>query len=179
MEVYAGQHLDLTMNTDVVRMHRLKTTSYTVLGPAQLGACLGGASDAQRAALAAWAEPIGEAFQVRDDLLGTFGDAASTGKPGEDLRHGKRTALIAELHRSAGPRDRAAVERVLGRADATEAEVADALRALVDSGVRARIEARVEARFQAAARALAEAPFDAPGRALLERLGVLLARRGR
>ena len=64
--------------------------------------------------------PMGEAFQVRDDLLGTFGDVEATGKPsGNDLRNGKRTALIAEVEAArATEAERGALDAVLGNADA-------------------------------------------------------------
>ena len=77
-KVYLGQHLDITANNDVQRMHQLKTGSYTVDGPAMLGALLAEADTEKRDSLKRWAEPLGEAFQLRDDLLGTFGDFDAT-----------------------------------------------------------------------------------------------------
>ena len=100
-EVIAGQLLDMrgeASDAHVESMHDLKTGSYTVRGPLALGAILAGASAEQRAALDRFAAPRGVAFQLRDDLLGTFGDPKATGKPaGNDLRRGKRTALVAAL----------------------------------------------------------------------------------
>ena len=62
--------------------------------------------------------PLGEAFQLRDDVLGVFGDPAHTGKPaGDDLREGKRTVLVALAHDHAGPARRAALEAGLGDGD--------------------------------------------------------------
>ena len=97
-DVVYGQGLDLIAYPDVALIQRLKTGSYSVTGPLLLGAVLAGADAAQRTALARYAEPAGEAFQVRDDFLGTFGAPEKTGKPaGNDLRAGKRTAIIEEL----------------------------------------------------------------------------------
>jgi geranylgeranyl diphosphate synthase type I len=84
-DVIAGQLLDVYGELDdpraVEQMHDLKTGSYTVRGPLELGALLAGASAADHVALARFARPVGIAFQLRDDLLGTFADPAVTGKP--------------------------------------------------------------------------------------------------
>ena len=87
---------------EVEAMHALKTASYTVRGPVVIGARLAGARDAQIAALVGFADPLGVAFQLRDDVLGTFGEPGATGKPaGNDLREGKRTALVVDALRDA------------------------------------------------------------------------------
>ncbi|HSO33708.1 MAG TPA: polyprenyl synthetase family protein [Labilithrix sp.] len=149
-------------------IHALKTASYTVTGPLAMGAQLAGASDARVAQLAQYGRPLGIAFQLRDDLLGVFGDASATGKPvGNDIRQGKHTALIAEMHRDAAAQ--ALLSRVLGNATASDAEVAEVVRAMERSGAKARVEARVaellaEARAALAAMALPEA---SPGRTWL------------
>ena len=75
----------------------LKTGSYTVRGPCRIGAALAGARPDQVQSLLDFAQPLGIAFQLRDDLLGTFGDPAATGKPaGNDLRRGNRTPLVSD-----------------------------------------------------------------------------------
>jgi len=123
-----GQQLDLLAVEDVSRMHQLKTGSYTLRGPLALGAVLGGGTEAQRAALDAFGEPLGEAFQLRDDLLGTFGDPKATGKPaGNDLRAGKRTSLVLAVERGGDADALAAVRAVFGEADASEASVQAAI----------------------------------------------------
>lgn len=177
-DVVAGQALDLRGSTDVTRMQQLKTGSYTVDGPLALGATLAGASPAQLDGLARFGVPIGEAFQVRDDLLGTFGDTAVTGKPvGNDLRAGKRTALVREAETSVGEAERAPLTRVLGRADASETEIRDAMAMLEHTGVRARVEGRLEELLGRALRALEAAPVDPRGRTLLAGLARRIARR--
>src|SRR5262249_27404185 len=118
-EVVFGQQLDLLGAADVALMHHLKTGSYTVRGPLALGALLGGAGQAQPDAWRACGEPLGIAFQLRDDLLGTFGDPGATGKPaGNDLRAGKRTALVLAAERTLGEAERAPIRAVLGKRDA-------------------------------------------------------------
>jgi len=177
-DVVAGQALDLRSSTDVTRMQQLKTGSYTVDGPLALGATLAGASAAQLDGLARFGAPIGEAFQVRDDLLGTFGDTKATGKPvGNDLRAGKRTAIVREAESSLSASDHAALARVLGRGDATEEEVRSVMRLLESSGVRARVESRLESLLASALEALDAAPVDPRGRALLVGLARKIARR--
>jgi geranylgeranyl diphosphate synthase type I len=134
-----------------------------------MGALLAGASEARVAALAAYAEPLGVAFQLRDDVLGTFGDARATGKPsGSDLRRGKRTALVVEAAGDA--RAAAALERVIGRADAaSDEEVARAVAAIEGSGARARVEARITALVRQSRAALDIACLPAAARMLLDR----------
>jgi geranylgeranyl diphosphate synthase type I len=153
---------------DVEAMHDLKTGSYTVRGPLLLGAALAGAPHALRAGLERFAAPIGIAFQLRDDLLGTFGDPAETGKPvGNDLVAGKRTALVAEAHRLASEQELSALVRVLGRADASLAEIRAATGALVSSGARRAVEDRLHALCDEAEAISAELGVSAAGRALL------------
>ena len=164
-EVVTGQLAEMSSAASVEVIHALKTASYTVTGPLALGAHLAGASDARVAQLARYGRPLGIAFQLRDDLLGAFGDTSATGKPvGNDIRQGKRTALIVEM------RGYAATEgllgRVLGRHDASDAEVAEVVKAMETSGAKARVEARV-------AELLAEA------RAALEAMGLREGSRGK
>ena len=175
-EVVCGQLAEMSpMIADKARgasptvelIHTLKTASYTVTGPLAIGAQLAGASDARVAQLAQYGRPLGIAFQLRDDLLGVFGDAGATGKPvGNDIRQGKHTALVDAMK---GDAAEALLARVLGRADASDADVAQVMSAMESSGAKARVEARVaellaEARAALAAMALPEA---SPGRAWL------------
>ena len=106
-EVLSGQLLDLlgtaavstdpaAQSRDAMRVNRFKTAAYTVERPLQLGATLAGAAPATVAALRTFGADVGVAFQLRDDLLGVYGDPAVTGKPtGDDLVEGKRTLLLA------------------------------------------------------------------------------------
>ncbi|MEP6561784.1 MAG: polyprenyl synthetase family protein [Nakamurella sp.] len=106
-EVLGGQLLDLlttalagadplTQVSDAMRVNRFKTAAYTVERPLQLGAELAGAPAGTVTALRAYGADVGVAFQLRDDLLGVYGDPLITGKPaGDDLLEGKRTLLLA------------------------------------------------------------------------------------
>lgn len=174
-EVFFGQHLDITANADVEKMHDLKTGSYTVRGPLLLGAALADASEEQTAALVAFANPLGEAFQLADDLLGTFGDTDATGKPGNDLRNGKRTSLVSEAERLLSGDALAPLNRVM-EGGASEAEIAAASELLITSGARANVEARLTQRLDEAKAALGSAPLNEEGkqrlRVLADRLAV-------
>jgi geranylgeranyl diphosphate synthase type I len=142
VEVVTGQLAEMSSEPDVEVIHALKTASYTVTGPLAMGASLAGASELRVAQLARYGRPLGIAFQLRDDLLGTFGDPRATGKPvGNDIRQGKRTALVAEM-RGHGAAD-ALLARVLGREDASSDDVVEVVHAMESTGARARVEARV------------------------------------
>lgn len=179
-DVVYGQALDLIAYEDVSLIQRLKTGSYSVKGPLLLGAVLAGANAEQRAALERFAEPAGLAFQVRDDLLGTFGEPEKTGKPaGNDLRAGKRTALIEEAERRVAKAELAPVYAVLGKADADESAVRKAMALLESTGARAAVEARIE-RLNGEAQAALQTPtLREPGKRRLEQLAQMFAYRDR
>jgi len=154
-EVLAGQYLDVhtqaTGNASpqaALRVSELKTAAYTVARPLQLGAALAGADDELTAALRSFGTDIGVAFQLRDDLLGVFGDPAVTGKPaGDDLREGKRTLLVAlglERARAQGrPADEQAIGAAIGNAGLTDAGLHRAREALVVVGAVHAVELRI------------------------------------
>ena len=176
-EVFAGQQLDLMADADVERMHDLKTGSYTTRGPAELGGILADANEASMAALRAWSAPLGVAFQLRDDLLGTFETAEETGKPGEDLRHGKHNAVVAAFGRL-GPSkaERAAIDAVWGQADASDEALSVALDAL--GAARADVEARLTILARQASAALDASPFDDEAKSILDAVTQQLTERG-
>ena len=176
-EVFAGQQLDLMANEDVERMHDLKTGSYTTRGPAELGGLLAGGTPEAMLSLRNWSAPLGVAFQLRDDLLSTFGEARLTGKPGDDLRHGKNNAVVAAFQKL-GPSDaqRAAVDAVWGKADASDELVVIANEALGDA--KASVERRLAFLSDEARTAIAASDFDDEAKALLEDVTRRLTDRG-
>src|SRR5690606_34900161 len=117
----AGQQLDIVGKArDPELTYELKTASYTVRGPLLMGAELAGANKPTRVALDQFSRPAGIAFQLRDDLIGVFGDARSTGKPrGSDLKAGKNTSLVKAGLQLTSPRDRDKLLKVLGNSRAT------------------------------------------------------------
>src|ERR1700759_4412862 len=115
-----------------MRVLRYKSAKYSIERPLHLGAVLAGATPQALADLSAFGLPLGEAFQLRDDLLGVFGDPATTGKPaGDDLVEGKRTVLVALALDGAAPADATRLDSALGT-PLTERDVAD-LRRIIDA----------------------------------------------
>jgi geranylgeranyl diphosphate synthase type I len=179
-DVVWGQGLDVVGYRDVSLIHRLKTGSYSVRGPLMLGAILGGADLEQCTALEHYSEPAGRAFQVRDDLLGTFGDPATTGKPrGNDLRAGKQTAVTEEVGGRLSATERAKVAAVFGRRDADEASVIEAIEALEDAGVRDAVEDKLQGLCAVALAALEGGKLRPGGTERLKQLIERLANRDR
>jgi geranylgeranyl diphosphate synthase type I len=151
-DVTVGQMLDLAAPLGpelsargVLEIEELKTGSYTFELPLMVGALLAGADEGVLAALRGYARPLGQAFQIADDLLGTFGAPEVTGKSSaNDLREGKRTLLIARALEQAPAADAAALRAGLGRPGMTDAEV-EALRDILRrSGAEAASRAEAE-----------------------------------
>jgi geranylgeranyl diphosphate synthase type I len=179
-EVILGQCLDVTQSTDVARIHRLKTGSYTVRGPLRLGAAVSDASPEAREALMAYAEPLGLAFQLRDDVLGVFGSERETGKPvGNDLREGKQTALVQHAMEHLSPGDASALRAVLGQRDASDDDVQRARSLIESSGALRAAEAEIAALRARCLDALRDAPLRPQGAELLSALATLVTERTR
>ncbi|MEY9213058.1 polyprenyl synthetase family protein [Thermobifida halotolerans] len=161
-EVMAGQYLDLVeqaRGADTVeaalRVMRFKSAKYTVEQPLCLGAALAGRHADLAPVYTAYGIPLGVAFQMRDDVLGVFGDPEETGKPaGDDLREGKRTVLVAETLRRAGAADAERFRRLLGDPDLGAEEVAWMRSVITDSGALEACEARIADYVADATRAL-------------------------
>lgn len=149
-ELVHGQLLDITAAAarrrdldHARRVARLKSGAYTIQRPLLLGALAAGADDDALSALTAYGEHLGEAFALRDDLLGIWGDPGATGKPvGDDLLQSKATVLLAEA-RHLLPEE--ASQRYLGPgSQITPDDVPELQRLMVESGVRDRVEQRIE-----------------------------------
>ncbi|MGQ0679588.1 MAG: polyprenyl synthetase family protein [Actinomycetota bacterium] len=131
LDAIAGQYLDLTHSGPAghdldlaVRIARLKTGSYSVEGPLLVGAALGEGSPEACAALLGFARPLGEAFQLADDVAGLFGNPEHTGKDADnDTRRGKPTPLIARAVAMAGKTDREVIESIWGNPGAAGRQV--------------------------------------------------------
>lgn len=121
-ELMAGQYLDLRLaagrDADPAQARRvalLKAGRYTVTRPLQLGAALAGGDARLDAALVAYGDAVGVGFQLRDDVLGLFGDGEATGKGVlDDLRQGKRTVLMLEALQRSTPAQRTVLQSALG-----------------------------------------------------------------
>ncbi|MFP7760284.1 polyprenyl synthetase family protein [Marisediminicola sp. LYQ134] len=189
-EVTAGQYLDIlderawrSLPEDdlLARAHRVivyKSAKYSIEAPLVIGACLAGATPEQIATLRDFGLPLGIAYQLRDDMLGVFGDPAVTGKPaGDDLREGKRTVLIA-LARSAMPANaRSLLDELLGDADLDEQQVSMLQASIQHSGAVDKVERLIRHNVDLAVAALRDAPISAASRDQLERLADTVTRR--
>jgi geranylgeranyl diphosphate synthase type I len=163
---------------DVLLVHRLKSAVYTVSAPLRIGAILGGARPALLDDLEAFGLAAGVAFQLRDDVLGTGFDAATSGKSANDLVEGKRTLLVVHAWRHGDGDDRARIEAVLGRTKATAAELEAAREAIRRSGSLAYSESRIAALSRAAVRRVQRSrSLTAAGRSLLGEVAERLVER--
>jgi geranylgeranyl diphosphate synthase type I len=175
-EVIAGEFLDLVAGEapsvseeEARRIAVLKSGRYSIEKPLVIGACLAGADTDLLKGLSRFGDPLGEAFQLRDDLLGAFGERASVGKPVDsDIREGKRHVLYAKAMAALSGPEREFMARRWGqREDLTDDEV-EHLRSLLDtSGARAATEHLLNRRVAAAAQRLAALPIDEEVRAAL------------
>lgn len=145
-----------------IRIAVLKSARYSVQQPMLLGAALGGAEAAVSDALARVGHPLGLAFQLRDDVLGAFGDPAVTGKPaGDDLREGKRTMLVAYAREGMDRDARADFDARLGASDLSPGEIAAMQETVRASGALDRVERMIADSAEAANAAIEAAAFDA------------------
>ncbi|MGW1997606.1 polyprenyl synthetase family protein [Embleya sp. NPDC001921] len=177
-EIMVGRYLDVistgTLEADLdspLRISRYKTAKYTVERPLHIGAVLAGAGPAVLDACTAFALPLGEAFQLRDDLLGVFGVPGQTGKPClDDLRDGKHTVLIALALQRADAHQRSALRDLVGAPDPEECGAARIRAVLEDIGARTAIEHMIATPYEQALTALDRAPFPAPTTTALRRI---------
>ncbi len=147
-ELMAGQYLDLLEQATgtgsvegAMRVLRYKSAKYTVERPLQLGAALAGGTQELQRVYSEYGLPLGEAFQLRDDVLGVFGDPTETGKPaGDDLREGKRTLLVAFALAEASPAGAAVLRSRLGDSELDAAGIDDLRTVIITSGALARME---------------------------------------
>ena len=172
-DVISGQYLDLleehrapeAIDGDALtRAHKVivyKSARYSVEAPLALGAAMAGASEQQSAALRAFGLPLGVAFQLRDDMLGVFGDSSVTGKPaGDDLRAGKQTVLVA-VARQKLPRTIATLlDEMLGDPALDDTQISMLRTALQDCGAADQVERFIERESARAAAALETAPIS-------------------
>jgi geranylgeranyl diphosphate synthase type I len=184
-EVTVGQYLDVltqaTGDTSVERagkVARYKSAKYTVERPLLFGAALAGAPVALMEAYSGFGLPLGEAFQLRDDVLGVFGDPARTGKPaGDDLREGKRTYLVAAAYAALDDEGRAELDAGLGDQGLDDQRVTR-LRALIEaSGALDRTEERIAVLTATALATLEAADVEAEARDVLCELTAAATRR--
>ena len=190
-EVTAGQFLDVSAQYGVApagdyaeelevakRVLEYKSARYSIRRPAQIGAALGDADESVQGALGEFGSVIGRAFQLRDDVLGVYGDPGVTGKPfGGDLREGKRTVLVLTALAEGDPAEVAELDSLLGRDDLTDADVERAGAIIEASGARAHVEGIIEQSTNHALRVIEQAAITEDGRTALTELALKSVRR--
>lgn len=185
IELNMGQYLDLvgtaTRRVDRASAHRTaryKSGRYTIERPLQVGSHLAGDPELANQ-LSAFGGPLGEAFQLRDDVLGVFGDPERTGKPvGDDLREGKPTVLLAEAHEHASSHQLDVLSHV-GDPDLDQVGIVALQRVLIDTGALDRVEAEIESlRLQAEAALVPLRLAGGAREALVEMARFVVARDG-
>ena len=186
VEVNIGQYLDLmgTARGEVTemparRISLFKSGKYTVERPLHMGAALAGRLEGLSLPLSAYGLPLGEAFQLRDDLLGVFGDDTVTGKPvGEDLREGKPTLLYAMARERAGSSALTLLDRY-GAPDLSDEEIAGLQDVMVETGAVEALERSIDELVVAATGAVERAPLLPEARIALAELARYVAGRDR
>ncbi|MGO1538979.1 MAG: polyprenyl synthetase family protein [Leucobacter sp.] len=176
-EVAVGQYLDVLEeqqpgfaadNEQLERSTRVlvyKSAKYSVEAPILIGAALAGASEKQENALSDFGLPVGVAFQLRDDLLGVFGDEEVTGKPsGGDLTEGKRTVLVTLARQELPTTQRRIFDDLLGTSDLDPAQISLLQRTIRDSGAVTRVEEMISRNVERAVESLQNAPIAAGAR---------------
>jgi geranylgeranyl diphosphate synthase type I len=161
-EVVAGQFLDMLAQSrgafdpaEALRVIEFKTSKYTVQRPLLLGAAAAGGPPELISVLSDYGVLVGEAFQLRDDLLGVFGDPSQTGKPaGDDLREGKRTLLVALAFQHADSAQRELLRAGIGDPRLSAAGVTRLREVLTETGAHDQVEQRILDRAGEAVRRL-------------------------
>ncbi len=186
VELMAGQFLDIheqtQKNTDLgrsMKIARYKSGKYTIERPLHMGAVLSGQSSPELLlALSEYGLPLGEAFQFRDDLLGVFGDPSVTGKPaGDDLREGKRTALIAMTDARCTDAMREESRKYFGKNDLDEKGVAILQEMIESTGAKAELEKMIENLTHRAVQAIDNSAIVDGARNTLTELALIATKR--
>src|SRR3954471_2830834 len=185
VEVMCGQYLDVVEQARgggsverALRVARLKTAKYTIERPLHLGAALAAGGPELESALSDYGLPLGEAFQLRDDVLGVFGDPGVTGKPaGDDLREGKRTALVALAFAAANDAQQQQLRGRLGDPNLDGDGVTVLREIIAATGALAQVEMLIAERLDAALGALAAAPLTPVAEAALSDLAAAVSHR--
>jgi geranylgeranyl diphosphate synthase type I len=190
IEVMAGQYLDVleenaAMSRDVSeavgranRVMLYKTAKYTIEAPMLIGAAFAGADPALLRGFSAFGIPLGMAFQLRDDVLGVFGDPAITGKPaGDDLREGKRTVMVGLTRESLNSSVGRVFDEMLTSRSLNDEQITFLQQTIIGCGALAKAERMIEDLANQALEALSELEITDAARANLRQLAVKVIRR--
>ena len=186
-ELLGGQYHDIVAEASAAEsiasamtVATFKTACYTVSRPLQFGVAAAADRPDVQEAFERFGTDLGVAFQLRDDVLGVFGDPAVTGKPsGDDLRSGKRTVLVAEAMELAAKSDPSAADllRTSIGTQLTDAQVRELREVIEAVGALAAAESRIDALTRRALSTLAAAPIHAAAKAGLTELARVATKR--
>ena len=184
-QVIAGEYLDVLggykaklSEEEVLNILEYKTAKYTVERPLQIGAVLAGAELPILETFTAYGIPLGQAFQLQDDILGTFGDPKEIGKPTDsDIREGKKTVLVAKAYEWASPKQRKLMSRLIGNPKLKHEEVGQVREIIYNVGAYQYAVSLSHKLIEQAKEALLRAKLDDDGkRYLLAAADYLLSR---
>jgi len=186
VELMAGQYLDIYEQAFAsesversLKVARYKSGKYSIERPLHFGAALAPAAMPEvYSTYSNYGLPLGEAFQLRDDVIGVFGDPTQTGKPaGDDLREGKRTVLIASTLNKVSSAQREVFEKYFGKADLDIAGVHTLQEIIVETGALARVEALIEEMTFNAHQALISGEIVPMAKQMLDQMAVAATKR--
>lgn len=190
IEVMAGQYLDVleenaapirSVDEAVGRANRVilyKTAKYSIEAPLLIGAAFAGADPSTLRGLSAFGIPLGMAFQLRDDILGVFGDPAVTGKPiGDDLREGKRTVLVALTRQSLMPSVGKIFDELLSDRSADPEQIVFLQQTIKGSGALAKTEQMIEELANESLAALEQLQLEPAAKKMLRELALRVINR--
>lgn len=183
-ELMAGQYLDVlegalaTSSVDrSLKIARYKSGKYSIERPLHFGAALADRKDLF-STFSNYGLPLGEAFQLRDDILGVFGDPTITGKPsGDDLREGKRTVLVAMAREKISPEQRQRLDQGLGNPALDSDEIKELQSIIIESGAQEQVEKLITELTQAAISALQDPKLDTRIAGALEQMAIIATQR--
>ena len=189
VELIAGQYLDVFEQArgtqsvaQALNIARYKSAKYTIERPLHLGAAIAIPDAANRAQIVSiyseFGLPLGEAFQLRDDLLGVFGDPKITGKPaGDDLREGKRTVLMAMTHDRISGAAEAEFLTEFGNHDISASAIARLQEIIIETGAAMHVEDLIEELTSTALEAINRDEIDSQARNLLTEMAIIATKR--
>ncbi len=185
VELMAGQYLDVyeqALGSQSVerslKVARFKSGKYTIERPLHFGAAIAGSHPSLEKLYSDYGIPLGEAFQLRDDLLGVFGDASETGKPsGDDLREGKRTVLMALAFENADASQKSMLEKLIGHPELTANQISDLQELIIKTGAVTKVESMIEDFTNQALAALTHSGLSPLGKSLLTAMAGIATKR--
>lgn len=170
-----GQLLDIesciskeTNKDDILKIHNLKTAIYTIEGPLHIGAILAGAKKQDLKTLTNYAIPLGQAFQLKDDILGLFGTRQKIGKPiGSDIKEGKKTLLILKALEKADKKEKDFIKKCIGNRKTTESDIEKIKKIVIKTGSLAYSEELARKLAQNAKKAIINKKLKKQGKSFL------------